>query len=196
MRKVFLGIVCCVLVGVLSYRFYLARFLEEIGSEKKQIEVVSELEEITVSANEASLNEFLSRFNVWQEGVCVRGETNEEKLGQISKSFFRKIKIVLTYNCKSYKRDKVFLENVSGNELVSSAEEKIVDDDLIILLGFSKKFLDSLDNKNKEMYITQSFIRTFYRISHVGQNSKSREEGLNKILIEYVEANKSFFEIK
>jgi len=184
-------VVGCVFIGVLSYRFYFAHFFTEVESEKKQIEVVSELEGITVFKNKTFLDELSNRFGVWNEGVFIRGEFDRPMVA-IPKTPVKKIKIVLTYNYKDYKRDKVF----SQGQLISSAKEERLGDELIILLGFSKKFLDGLDNEKKEMFITQSYISTLYRISHTGQNFKSREERLKEILVEHIEANRNLFKIK
>lgn len=154
---------------------------------EKQIEIVSRLDNIDILERQEPLMEILERWKIWEEGVYIR---DFDRALEIKKSPPGKIKIIFDYN--NYEKDKVF----SKGELISSAKEERAGDELIILLGFSKKLLDSFNNQEKEMYLTQSFISTLYRISHTEQNFERKEEELKRVLIEYTEVNKSLFEIK
>lgn len=153
----------------------------------KQVEIVSRLDKINILEKSEPLKELLAEWKIWEEGVYTR---DFERALEIRKSPPRKIKIIFTYD--TYPRDKVF----SKGELISSAKEERIDSELTIFLGFSKKFLDTLNKQKKERYLTQSFITTLYRISHTEQDFEKKEEELKRILIEFLKTNKTIFEIK
>jgi len=154
---------------------------------EKQIEIVSKLDNIDILGKQELLMEILERWKIWEEGVYVR---DFDRALEIKKNPPGKIKIIFDYN--NHERDKAF----SKGELISSATEERVGNELTISLGFSKKLLDSFNNQEKEMYLTQSFMSTLYRISHTEQNFERKEEELKRVLIEYTGANKNLFAIK
>jgi len=185
-------IVVLIFIIELGYYFYLKNTSKissfiPLFNFHQRVEVESRLDDIIVSTNKKPLKELLNQFKIWDEGVYIR---DFERVLEIKKHPPQKIKIILNYS--NYKKDRAF----SKGELISSAKEERIGKELVIHLGFSKKFLDSLDNKEKEMYITQSFLTTLYRISHTSQDFKSKEEELKRILIEFLETQRSLFKIK
>ena len=181
----------CLLVGF-ALVVGLALFLKRKGiSDKKrkleQVELVSELTGKIDWDNLSALKIVLNRFGVWSEGVYIRDEFDKQGLAEIVKSPVSRLKIVLTYG--QYNRDKLF----SRGKLISSAKEERNGDQLVIWLGFSKDYLDSIDDEAVAWYLSQSLIETIYNISHIDYDFDSKTAGLEEVLKDYHQKPDMYF---
>lgn len=151
-----------------------------------RVEVESKLNNIKLTPVKEPLDEVLNQWKIWNEGIFTR---EEKRSAEIKRTIPQKIRLIFTY--EAYERDKLS----SKGKLISSAREELVGDTLFIHFGFDQDFLKDLDNEELESYLTQSFLTTLYRISHIDTGSNNREEKLKKILIDYYNSKKILFKI-